>query len=61
MKIKLFTRISRFLREKDGTSVVEYSVMLAMIVLLAIAAILSMGNESSEFYDHNAEEIEKAL
>ncbi len=61
MKQTMLAKIGHFLSDDEGATAVEYSVMLAMIVLLAIAAILSMGNETSQFYDYNAEEVEKAL
>lgn len=54
-------KFRRHLGRRSGTSIVEYSVMLAMVVLLAIAAIISAGNESSAFYDRNAEELGEAL
>ena len=46
---------------RNGTSIVEYSVMLAMIVLLAIASIIATGESSSDFYDYNAAELNSAL
>ncbi len=61
MNTSLKNKLARFFRGDDGTTVVEYSVMLAMIVLLAIAAILSTGQEAGDFYEHNADEIGDAL
>lgn len=42
--------IRRFLQSDDGPVVVEYSVMLAMIILTAIAAITTLSASSSVFW-----------
>src|SRR5262245_51262666 len=44
------TRVGRFLRDEDGPTAVEYAVMLALIVVVCIAAITTLGpNASSTF------------
>ena len=45
-------KILRFLESEDGPTAVEYAVMLAMIVMVCIGAIATMGqNVSSSFTD----------
>lgn len=42
--------ILRFLREEDGPTAVEYAVMLAMIIVVCLVAITTLGkNASSSF------------
>jgi pilus assembly protein Flp/PilA len=48
-----------FLREEDGPTAVEYAVMLALIIVIALIAIQTLGlKTSSEF---SAPEIDSAL
>ena len=41
-----------FLRKEDGPTAVEYAVMLALIVVVCIAAILSIGNNTNAIYSN---------
>jgi pilus assembly protein Flp/PilA len=45
-----FARVSRFLREDDGPTAVEYAVMLALIVVVCIAAITAVGTNASSTF-----------
>jgi pilus assembly protein Flp/PilA len=36
-----------FLKKEDGPTAVEYAVMLALIIVVAIAAITTLGNNAS--------------
>ncbi len=40
-------RLTRFLREEDGATVVEYTVMLAMIVLVLLCSVALLGENSN--------------
>jgi Flp pilus assembly pilin Flp len=51
-------QIRRFFKTADGVTVVEYAVMLAMIVLVAIVAIRNAGTSHREFWLNTADEIE---
>lgn len=42
--------IRRFLRSEDGPVAVEYSVMLALIIITALTAITSLGSSNSVFW-----------
>jgi pilus assembly protein Flp/PilA len=39
-----------FLREEDGPTAVEYAVMLALIIVVCIAAITTVGTNSNKTY-----------
>lgn len=38
-------RVMRFIREEDGPTVTEYAVMIALIILVSVAAISSLGTK----------------
>jgi pilus assembly protein Flp/PilA len=42
-----FTRIQRFLASEDGPTAVEYAVMLALIIVVCITVIQSLGTSVS--------------
>jgi pilus assembly protein Flp/PilA len=43
-----FARPTTFLKREDGPTAVEYAVMLALIIVVCIAAISSIGNNIDE-------------
>jgi pilus assembly protein Flp/PilA len=50
----LFARAVRFLREEDGPTAVEYAVMLALIVVVCIAAITTLGSNAAETFNNTS-------
>ncbi|MHC4063291.1 MAG: Flp family type IVb pilin [Planctomycetota bacterium] len=44
---KVIRQARRFLRETDGPTATEYAVMLALIIIVALAAISSLGTKVS--------------
>lgn len=52
------SRIASFLIEDDGTTAVEYSVLLALILMSVIAAIGTLGSESGGMWSGNLEAFE---
>ncbi|MGC3969377.1 MAG: Flp family type IVb pilin [Pirellulales bacterium] len=42
--------IKRFLRDDDGTTAVEYAVMLAMVLLAMLATIASFGGQTGNLW-----------
>lgn len=42
--------IRRFLQSDDGPVAVEYSVMLALIIVMALTAITTLGSSNSVFW-----------
>jgi pilus assembly protein Flp/PilA len=53
----LSLKLQRFLVADDGPTAVEYAVMLALIVLLCIAAIRSVGTSANTTFDNMAKEL----
>ncbi|QDU63818.1 Flp/Fap pilin component [Planctomycetes bacterium Pan216] len=47
--------------DEDGATAVEYATMLALIIVVCIAAISSLGGTTSDLWDDNKGEITKAL
>jgi len=49
---RLFIGAVRFLKEEDGPTAVEYAVMLALIVVVCIAAITTLGTNAACTFDN---------
>jgi pilus assembly protein Flp/PilA len=49
--MKKFTNsVVRFLKREDGPTAVEYAVMLALIIVVCIAAITTLGSNASKTF-----------
>ena len=57
----MYARIKRFLREEDGPTAVEYAVMLALILMVALAAINEMGQATADSFNTSSSSIEAAM
>ena len=44
-------KINRFLKSEDGPTAVEYAVMLALIVVVCLSAITSVGNNAKATFN----------
>ncbi len=51
----------RLCREEDGPTAVEYAVMLAMIIIVAIAGIRAAGTSLNSSFDDSKTKIEGAM
>ena len=49
--------IVNFLKEEDGPTAVEYAVMLALIVVVCLAGVTSVGTSANDKFDFVATEI----
>ena len=49
-----FAAVERFLRDEDGPTAVEYAVMLALIIVVCIAAITSLGGAANSTFSNVA-------
>ena len=49
---KWIARAEQFLREEDGPTAVEYAVMLALIVVVCIAAITTLGSNANNTFSY---------
>jgi pilus assembly protein Flp/PilA len=45
----------RFLKQEDGPTAVEYAVMLALIIVVCIAAITTLGSNANNTFSNVAE------
>jgi len=50
----LSASLSRFLKDESGPTAVEYAVMLALIVVVCITAITTLGNSASSTFSNVA-------
>jgi pilus assembly protein Flp/PilA len=46
--------VHRFLRDEDGPTAVEYAVMLALIIVVCTAAIITLGSNANETFSNVA-------
>ena len=52
--MKLTKNVIEFLKKEDGPTAVEYAVMLALIIVVCIAAITTLGNNAKSTYNNVA-------
>jgi pilus assembly protein Flp/PilA len=50
----LLAGAQRFLREEDGPTAVEYAVMLALIIVVCIASITTLGTNANQTFSNVA-------
>jgi pilus assembly protein Flp/PilA len=50
----LFRAVARFVREEDGPTAVEYAVMLALIIVVCITAITTLGTRASNTFSNTS-------
>lgn len=51
------TKLQRFLVSEDGPTAVEYAVMLALIVIVCLTAIRSIGTNANTTFGNVAKEL----
>jgi pilus assembly protein Flp/PilA len=49
---KWWPTVGRFLRNEDGPTAVEYAVMLALIIVVCIAAIATLGSNANGVFSN---------
>ena len=53
--VKMFTKhLLKFLKAEDGPTAVEYAVMLALIIVVCIGAITTLGNNANQNFQNVA-------
>jgi len=50
MCVKLFAQLRNFLKSEDGPTAVEYAVMLALIIVVCIGAITTLGTNAQSTF-----------
>jgi pilus assembly protein Flp/PilA len=58
---ELVKRALRFIRSEDGPTAVEYAVMLALILLVAVASIALFGEATNSCFEYSRDEINKVV
>jgi pilus assembly protein Flp/PilA len=51
---KLLASVRRFINDENGPTAVEYAVMLALIVVVCITAITTLGNNANSTFSNVA-------
>jgi pilus assembly protein Flp/PilA len=54
---KLIHRIRQFVRREDGPTAVEYAVMLALIIIVCLAAVRTLGTNAKTTFTNAANSI----
>jgi pilus assembly protein Flp/PilA len=54
MFAKLARETVRFLKQEDGPTAVEYAVMLALIIVVCIAGITTLGSNATQTFSNTA-------
>lgn len=49
---KCFDAVARFLEREDGPTAVEYAVMLALIIVVCLAAITTLGQNANSTFNN---------
>jgi len=49
---KMFASVQHFLRAEDGPTAVEYAVMLALIIVVCITAIGTLGTNANKVFSN---------
>ena len=52
--LELRNRIVKFMKSEDGPTAVEYAVMVALIIVVAIGAVTLLGQKTSETFNTTA-------
>jgi pilus assembly protein Flp/PilA len=56
---KFFQNVASFLKNEDGPTAVEYAVMLALIIVVCITAITTLGNNANTTFSYVGTQVGK--
>jgi len=56
---RIGSAVRQFLRNEDGPTAVEYAVMLALIIVVCITAITTLGSNANNTFSYVATEVGK--
>jgi len=57
---KFMLSVANFLKREDGPTAVEYAVMLALIIVVCITAITTLGTKANATFNTTSNELGKA-
>jgi pilus assembly protein Flp/PilA len=60
MGTRLSQAFFRFLTREDGPTTVEYAVMLALIIVVCVIAITTLGSKANDTFDEVSESLGKS-
>jgi pilus assembly protein Flp/PilA len=49
---RFIQKVSRFLTKEDGPTAVEYAVMLALIIVVCLVAITTLGSQANDTFSN---------
>lgn len=56
----LWTKVTSWMTEEKGASMVEYALLVVLIAIIALVAIRIAGQEVSEVFDEIAQELDQS-
>jgi pilus assembly protein Flp/PilA len=56
----IINRLARFLKREDGPTAVEYAVLLALIIVVCITAISTLGSNANNTFSYTGQKIKAA-
>ena len=57
----MMNHLLKFLRDEDGPTAVEYAVMLALIIVVCLAGVQALTNQTAASYNASGAAIDAAL
>jgi len=58
---KILANFGRFIHEEDGPTAVEYAVMLSLIIVICIASVRTLSNNTRDSFDRSSQVLIPAL
>ena len=57
---RLLQKVARFLKKEDGPTAVEYAVMLALIIVVCLVAITTLGSQANNTFSNVGNKLQSA-
>lgn len=57
---RLIQKVARFLKKEDGPTAVEYAVMLALIIVVCLVAITTLGSQANNTFSNVGNKLQSA-
>ncbi|MSR54546.1 MAG: Flp family type IVb pilin [Gemmataceae bacterium] len=57
---RLVQKVVRFLKKEDGPTTVEYAVMLALIIVVCLVAITTLGSQANDTFSNVGNKLKTA-
>lgn len=53
----MFNALMNFIKDDDGATMVEYALMLALIAIVCIAVVSTLGSRASQTFDNASKQL----